>query len=110
MNDFANMMERNAATRKVMQEFSCAAYAKYGSDSYTAGYLESVLVRAIANMSKKDRDMILIDLALSAEKMQKEVEEDARFHIEPDGTVRGEMTRAEARAGRNYAQKYGGII
>ena len=78
MNDFATMMERTAATRKVMQEFSCAAYAKYGSDSYTTGYLESVLVRAMNNMSKKDRDMILNDLALGAEKMQKEVEEDAQ--------------------------------
>ena len=74
MIDFAKMMERNAATRKVMLEFSDAAYAKYGSHSYTAGYLESVLVGVIANMSKRDREMILNDLARTAEKLQKEVD------------------------------------
>ena len=74
MIDFAKMMERNAATRKVMLEFSNAAHAKYGSHSYTAGYLESVLVGVIANMSKKDRDMILNDLARTADKLQKEVD------------------------------------
>ena len=100
MNDFATMMERTAATRKVMQEFSFAAYAKYGSDSYTAGYIESVLVRAMNNMSKKDRDMILNDLALGAEKMQKDVDEDDQRPL----------TRAEYRKVLSNAQKYGGII
>jgi uncharacterized iron-regulated protein len=74
MIDFAKMMERNAATRKVMKEFSDAAYAKYGSHSYTAGYLESVLTGVIANMSKRDREMILNDLARTADKLQKEVD------------------------------------
>ena len=74
MIDFAKMMERNAATRKVLKEFGDAAYAKYGSHSYTAGYLESVLTGVIANMSKKDRDMILNDLTRTADKLQKEVD------------------------------------
>tara|TARA_R110000868_G_scaffold46854_1_gene154391 strand:- start:1931 stop:2167 length:237 start_codon:yes stop_codon:yes gene_type:complete len=74
MIDFAKIRERNAATRKVMLEFSNAAHAKYGSHSYTAGYLESVLVGVICNMSKKDRDMILNDLARQADKLQKEVD------------------------------------
>tara|TARA_R110000796_G_scaffold81834_1_gene180039 strand:- start:2120 stop:2356 length:237 start_codon:yes stop_codon:yes gene_type:complete len=74
MIDFVKMQERNAATRKVMKQFSDASYAKYGSHSYTAGYLESVLVGAIANMSKKDRDMILNDLARTADKLQKDVD------------------------------------
>ena len=74
MIDFAKIQERNAATRKVMKEFGDAAYAKYGSHSYTLGYLESVLVGTICNMSKRDREMILNDLARQADKLQKEVD------------------------------------
>jgi len=55
----------------VMLEFGDAAYAKYGSHAFTAGYLESVLKGAIVNMSKRDREMILNDLACTAEKLQK---------------------------------------
>ena len=74
MIDFAKMMERTEASRKVLKEFGDASYAKYGSYSYAAGYLESVVVQALNNMSKKDREIVLKDLANQAEKMQKEVD------------------------------------
>jgi len=74
MIDFAKMMERTEAVRKVVKEFSDASYANYGSYSYAAGYLESLLVRGMLDMSKKDREAILKDLTEQTNKLQKEVD------------------------------------
>jgi len=74
MLDFAKMMEQTEQSRKVVKAFGDAAYAKYGSYSYSAGYLESLLVQAMNNMSKKDRESVLKELAGQAEKLQKEVD------------------------------------
>lgn len=74
MIDFAKMQERTEASRKVLKEFGDASYAVYGSYSYAAGWLESVLVGAMNGMSKKDREYILNGLREQTEKMQKEVD------------------------------------
>ena len=74
MIDFAKMMERTEANHKVLKEFGDASYAKYGSYGYAAGYLESLLVRALNSMSKKDREIVLNDLIKKTEKLQKEVD------------------------------------
>ena len=74
MLDFAKMMERTEASRKVVKEFNDAAFANYGSYSYSAGYLESLLVQAMNNMSKKDREAVLKELADQTNKLQKEVD------------------------------------
>ena len=74
MIDFAKMQERTEASRKVLKEFGDASYANYGSYSYAAGWLESVLVSAMNDMSKKDREYILNGLREQTEKMQKEVD------------------------------------
>ena len=74
MIDFAKMQERTEASRKVLKEFGDASYANYGSYSYAAGWLESVLVSAMNGMSKKDREYILNGLREQTEKMQKEVD------------------------------------
>lgn len=74
MIDFAKMQERTEASRKVLKEFGDASYANYGSYSYAAGWLESVLVGAMNGMSKKDREYILNGLREQTEKMQKEVD------------------------------------
>jgi hypothetical protein len=74
MIDFAKMMERTEAVRKVVKEFSDASYANYGSYSYAAGYLESLLVRAMLDISKKDREAILKDSTEQTNKLQKEVD------------------------------------
>lgn len=77
MLDFAKMMERTEASRKVVKEFSDAAYANYGSYAYGAGYLESLLVQAMNKMSKKDREAVLKELADQTNKLQKEVDKTA---------------------------------
>ena len=74
MNNFAKMQERTKASRKALKEFGDASYAKYDSHSYAAGWLESVLVSAMNNMTKKDRDYILNGLREQTEQMQKEVD------------------------------------
>jgi hypothetical protein len=74
MIDFAKMMERTETNRKVLKEFCDASYANYGSYSYASGYLESLLVQALNSMSKKDREIVLNDLAKQTEKLQKEVD------------------------------------
>jgi hypothetical protein len=74
MIDFAKMQERTEACRKATKALGDASFAKYGSYSYAAGYLESVLVQAMLNMSKKDREAIIKELTFQAEKMQKEVD------------------------------------
>ena len=74
MIDFAKMQERTEACRKATKALSDASMAKYGSYSYSSGYLESVLVQAMLNMSNKDRERIIKELTEQAEKMQKEVD------------------------------------
>lgn len=74
MIDFAKMMERTEANRKVLREFSDASYANYGSYTYAAGYLESLLVQALNSMSNKDREIVLNDLIKQTEKLQKKVD------------------------------------
>ena len=74
MLDFAKMMERTEASRKVVKEFSDASYANYGSYAYSAGYLESLLVQTMNSLSKKDREAVLKELADQTNKLQKEVD------------------------------------
>ena len=74
MIDFAKMQERTEACRKATKALGDASYAKYGSYSYATGYLESVLVQAMLNMSNKDRERVIKELAEQAEKLQKEVD------------------------------------
>ena len=77
MLDFAKMMERTEASRKVVKEFSDAAFANYGSYSYSAGYLESLLVQTMLGLSNKERESILKELAEQTNKLQKEVDKTA---------------------------------
>ena len=74
MIDFAKMMERTEASRKVVKEFNNASYANYGSYAYSAGYLESLLVQTMNSLSKKDREAVLKELADQTNKLQKEVD------------------------------------
>ena len=77
MIDFAKMMERTEAVRKVVKEFSDASYANYGSYSYSAGYLESLLVQTMLGLSNKERESILKELTEQTNKLQKEVDKTA---------------------------------
>ena len=77
MLDFAKMMERTEASRKVVKEFSDAAFANYGSYAYSAGYLESLLVQTMLNLSNKERETILKELTEQTNKLQKEVDKTA---------------------------------
>ena len=77
MLDFAKMMERTEASRKVVKEFNDAAFANYGSYSYSAGYLESLLVQTMLGLSNKERESILKELTEQTNKLQKEVDKTA---------------------------------
>ncbi len=76
MIDFAKMQEIDLECREALKAFSSASYHKHGSHSYSAGYLESVLVQALLMMSNRARQMILDDLACATTNMQNQVDND----------------------------------
>ena len=74
MIDFAKMQERTLACRAATKALSDASMAKYGSYSYSSGYFESMMVQAMLNMTKKQREAAINELLAQAEKLQKEVD------------------------------------
>jgi hypothetical protein len=67
MLDFAKMQEQTQLSNDVIKMFTESAHSQYGSHSYACGYLGSVLVQAMNSMPKKQRELILKDLAKAAE-------------------------------------------
>ena len=55
MMDFAKMLTETNASNEVIDSFTNAARTQYGSDAYAAGYLGSMLVRAMNEMPKARR-------------------------------------------------------
>lgn len=60
-------------TRAVLKEFGDACLKNFGSHSYAAGWLESVVVQLIMELPKKRREEMRQEFALQARKHQKEV-------------------------------------
>jgi len=71
MLDFAKMQAQTQQSNDVVKTFTEAAHDNWGSHSYACGYLGSVLVSAMNSMPKKQREMILADLAKAAERFGK---------------------------------------
>ena len=72
--DFAKIQARHKEIRDTLKEFTDVSREVYGSHSYAAGYLESLLVQSMLGMSKSQREMILRDLNRSIESLQKKVD------------------------------------
>lgn len=72
MISFEKMQELRDSIREVVSEFNEASYGKYSSYAYSAGYLESVLVRSMLGMSKKNREAILSDIKRQTKTLQEQ--------------------------------------
>ena len=72
MISFEKMQELRESVQEVVSEFNEVSYGKWGSYAYSAGYLESVLVRSMLGMSKKNREAILSDIKRQTKTLQEQ--------------------------------------
>ena len=63
--------DNQAEFKQVLRKFSDAAYEKYGSHAYAAGYLESMAVQMLALMSKREQKGFIDSMAAVAKKQRK---------------------------------------
>ena len=66
LNEF---FAENAETREALKMFTEASYARKGSHSYAAGYLESVVVELIGQLPKAKRQEYRAQLIRAAQKV-----------------------------------------
>lgn len=67
------MTENQLTMKLALKAFSDAAYAKYGSDSFAAGYTMSLVEHMLPYLSKAGQKEILEGVITSAQKLEQDV-------------------------------------
>jgi hypothetical protein len=57
----------------VLKAFGEASHQNYGSHSFSAGYLESVVVQMLPSLPKRVQKMFIDDMVRATQKQEKEV-------------------------------------
>ena len=64
--------ENQDTIKDVLKAFQDAAYANYGSHSFAAGYLESVIVSILPLMPKRQQKVLINDMIRATQKQEAE--------------------------------------
>ena len=65
--------ENQDTMKDVLKAFSDAAHTNYGSHSFEAGYLESMIVEMLPHLPKRMQKQFIDDMVRAAQKQEREV-------------------------------------
>lgn len=65
--------ENQDTMNDVLKAFSEAAHKNYGSHSFEAGYLQSVIISLVPLLPKRQQKVLIDDMVRAAQKQEKEV-------------------------------------
>jgi hypothetical protein len=75
--------ENQDTMKIVLKAFNDAAYQRYDNHSYSAGYLESVVVEMLAHTPKRYQKALIQSMVGVTQRLEKEVIQNKQKEIDP---------------------------
>ena len=75
--------ENQDTMKIVLKAFNDAAYQRYDNHSYSAGYLESVVVEMLAHTPKRYQKALIQSMVSVTQRLEKEVIQNKQKEIDP---------------------------
>ena len=75
--------ENQDTMKIVLKAFNDAAYQRYDNHSYSAGYLESVVVEMLAHTPKRYQKALIQSMVSVTQRLEKEVIQNKQKELDP---------------------------
>lgn len=75
--------ENQDTMKIVLKAFNDAAHERYGSHSYSAGYLESMVVEMLAHTPKRYQKALISSMVTVTQRLEKEVIQNKQKELDP---------------------------